>query len=164
MKKHFYAFTTSVVALAALLVSNANAKPLSQEQAHAAIAPLYKNFSVPQGNVADNVHTGTTSDWLSCAGEKECRGQDESIKVFSGFAKMIPDMKWAMKDLVVSGDKVVVRGELTGTPAGEFFGVPYSGKRFTIMTMDMHTIKNGKLQKTYHLEDWAGALRQLSAK
>jgi len=53
---------------------------------------------------------------------------------------------------------------LTGTPSGEFYGVPHSGKSFKIMTVDIQTIKGGKIAKTYHVEDWASALNQLRAK
>ncbi|MGL4767287.1 MAG: ester cyclase [Formosimonas sp.] len=149
---------------AAVLPFAVQAKPLSDAQARQIIAPLYKNFTVPQGDVAVNVKSGTTSDWQSCASATDCRGQDLSIKVFGGFGQMIPDMRHSISQVVVSGDTIVVRGELSGTPAGDFFGVPHTGRSFKIMTMDMHTVKNGKLQKTYHIEDWAGALQQLRSK
>jgi len=29
------------------------------------------------------------------------------------------------------------------------------------MSMDLHTIERGLIVRTYHVEDWAGALRQL---
>jgi hypothetical protein len=30
------------------------------------------------------------------------------------------------------------------------------------MSIDVHTIEDGKIKRSYHLEDWAGAMRQLS--
>jgi predicted ester cyclase len=59
-------------------------------------------------------------------------GSETSIKVVGGFAKSIPDMKFDIKEILVAGDRVVVRGEVTGTPAGDLFGVPASsrGERF----------------------------------
>jgi predicted ester cyclase len=94
----------------------------------------------------------------------ECWGRDTSIKVVSGFASSIPDMKFEIKEIVVAGDRVIVRGEVTGTPAGDLFGVPHSGKSFRIMAIDIQTIKNGKIAKTYHLENWLSAIGQLRAK
>ena len=44
------------------------------------------------------------------------------------------------------------------------FGVNGKGKSFEIMSIDIHTIKDKKIVKTYHIEDWAGALRQLKGK
>jgi hypothetical protein len=31
------------------------------------------------------------------------------------------------------------------------------------MSIDIHTIRDGKLIEAYHVEDWMGAVRQLSA-
>lgn len=32
------------------------------------------------------------------------------------------------------------------------------------MTIDIHTVRDGKLAVAHHVEDWAGALRQLAGK
>lgn len=64
----------------------------------------------------------------------------------------------------VSGDRVIVRGELSGTPAGELFGVPHTGTSFRIMAIDIQTIRDGKIGRTYHLENWLSALGQLRPK
>jgi predicted ester cyclase len=55
-----------------------------------------------------------------------------------------------------------VRGEATGTPAGEFMGAAPTGKSFKMMSIDVHTLEGGKMVRTYHIEDWLGAVRQLS--
>jgi len=68
--------------------------------------------------------------------------------------KSIPDMKFDIKEVLVAGDRVIVRGEVTGTPAGDLFGVPPSGKSFRIMAIDIQTIRDGKIARTYHLENW----------
>ena len=73
-------------------------------------------------------------------------------------------MKFDIKEVLVSGDRVIVRGEVSGTPAGELFGVPHTGKRFRIMAIDIQTIRDGKIARTYHLENWLSAPGQLRAK
>ncbi len=78
--------------------------------------------------------------------------------------KSVPDLKWEIKEILVSGNQVTVRGEATGTPAGEFMGAPHSGKSFKLMSIDVHTLEGGKMVRSYHIEDWLGAVRQLSAK
>ena len=146
----------------------ATAQPaMTEAEARAVIAPLYTTFSQPvRGDVRALLERGTTEDWQSCSGDSptDCRGRDVSAKVFEGFGKAIPDMKHEIKEVIVAGDKIIVRGELSGTPAGDFFGVPHTGKSFKIMAMDIQTIKGGKIARTYHLEDWAAALNQLRAK
>ena len=67
-------------------------------------------------------------------------------------------MKFDIKEVLVAGDRVIVRGEVTGTPAGELFGVPHTGKSFRIMAIDIQTIKDGKIAKTFHMENRLSAL------
>ena len=103
--------------------------------------------------------------WLSIG---DYTGKDKSREAFvgqlQGFGKLMPDLKWAPQEIVQQGKVFVVRSRVTGTPNGPLFGVPASGKTFDVMTIDMHTVENGLIVRSYHVEDWAGAIRQLSAK
>jgi ketosteroid isomerase-like protein len=160
----------SRLALAATsLVSSsaASAQDLTEVQAHAVIAPWYSLFNVAtRGDVKTIQEQVLTADYESCAGylPGECWGRDTSIKVVGNFAKSIPDMTFEIREVLVVGDRVIVRGEVAGTPAGEIFGVPHTGKSFKIMAIDIQTIKDGKIAKTYHMENWLSALGQLRAK
>ena len=73
-------------------------------------------------------------------------------------------MQFDIKEVLVAGNRVVVRGEVSGTPSGDFFGVPHSGKRFRIMTIDIQTIEDGRIARTFHLENWLLGLGQLRAR
>ena len=158
-----------LVAAAAVLTSplSASAQSLTEAQARTVIAPWYGLFNQPvQGDMKTLQEQILTADYESCWGylPGECWGRDASIKVVGGFAKSIPDMKFEIKEVLVAGDRVIVRGEVTGTPAGDLFGVPHSGKSFRIMAIDIQTIRDGKIARTYHLENWLSALGQLRAK
>jgi ketosteroid isomerase-like protein len=145
----------------------ASAQSLTEAQARAAIAPWYALFNQPvHGDMRTFQEHVLTADYESCWGylPGECWGRETSIKVVGGFAKSIPDMKFDIKEVLVAGDRVIVRGEVTGTPVGELFGVPHTGKSFRIMAIDIQTIKDGKIARTYHLENWLSALGQLRAK
>jgi predicted ester cyclase len=72
-------------------------------------------------------------------------------------------MKFEIREALVAGDRVIVRGEETGTPAGDLFGVPHSGKSYRIMAVDIQTIRDGKIAKTFHMENWLSAIGQLRA-
>ena len=39
-----------------------------------------------------------------------------------------------------------------------------SGRGVRVMTIDIHTVRDGKLAVAHHVEDWATALRQLAGK
>ena len=159
-----------LVAFAALLLAPtpwASAQNLTETRARAIIAPWYSLFNVAtRGDVKSIQEQVLTSDYESCAGylPGECWGRDTSIKVVGNFSNSIPDMKFDIKEVLVAGDRVIVRGEVSGTPAGELFGAPHTGKSFRMMAIDIQTIKDGKIAKTYHMENWLSALNQLGAK
>jgi ketosteroid isomerase-like protein len=140
---------------------------LTEQQARAVIAPWYGLFDIAtRGDVKVIQEAVLTEDYESCAGylPGECWGRETSIKVVSNLASTIPDMKFEIKEVLVAGDRLVVRGEVTGTPAAELFGVPHSGKSFRIMAVDIQTIRDGKIAKTFHMENWLSAIGQLRAK
>jgi predicted ester cyclase len=147
--------------------STASAQNLTEAAARAAIAPWYSQFNVAtRGDVKTIQEQVTTPDYESCSGylTAECWGRDTSIKVVGNFAKSIPDMTFDIKEVLVAGNRVIVRGEVSGTPAGELFGAPHTGKSFRIIAIDIQTIKDGRISQTYHLENWVSALAQLRAK
>jgi len=140
---------------------------LTEQQARAAIAPWYSLFNIAtRGDVRAVQEAVLTEDYESCAGylPGEYWGRETSIKVVSNFASTIPDMKFEIREVLVAGDRVIVRGEVAGTPSGELFGVPHSGNSFRIMAVDIQTIRDGKIAKTYHMENWLSAIGQLRAK
>lgn len=47
---------------------------------------------------------------------------------------------------------------------GEFLGVAQSGHAFRVMTIDVHEVQDGRVPRTYHVEDWARAARRLRAR
>ena len=162
--------TLAQFALAAVLMtgaSAASAQSPTEAQARAIIAPWYSLFNVAsRGDVKTIQEQVLTADYESCSGylPGECWGRETSIKVVGNFANSIPDMKFDIKEVLVAGDRVIVRGDVTGTPAGDLFGVPHTGKSFRMMAIDIQTIKDGKIAETYHLENWVSTLGQLRAK
>ena len=162
MKRIFVA--CAAVAAMGLLASSAQAE-LSAETARASIAPFYKALNAEFANDSPElIRQATTPKWVSCRGNDICNTRDEVITGIGQRLKSVPDLKWEIKEILVSGNQVTVRGEATGTPAGEFMGAPHTGKSFKLMSIDVHTLEDGKMVRSYHIEDWLGAVRQLSAK
>ena len=139
---------------------------LSEQQARDLIAPWYGLFNVAtRGDVRAVQEAVLAEDYESCAGylPGECWDRETSIDVVSNFATTIPDMTFEIREVLVAGDRIVVRGEVTGTPSGDLFGVPHSGRSFRIMAVDIQTIRDGRIAKTYHMENWLSAIGQLRA-
>lgn len=107
----------------------------------------------------------TAEDWESIGNYSgKNKNRDGFLGQMGGFAKLIPDMDWAVQDMHEDGDTVIVRSRASGTPVAPFFGVDGQGRSFDILTIDIHEMEDGKIVRTYHVEDWAGALQQLSGK
>ena len=137
---------------------------LSAEAARASVAPFYKALNAEFAKDSpDLIKQATSPNWVSCRGNDLCNTRDEVVNGVGQRLKSVPDLKWEIKEILVSGNQVTVRGEATGTPAGEFMGTPHSGKSFKLMSIDVHTLEDGKMVRSYHVEDWLGAFRQISA-
>ncbi|MBV5345053.1 MAG: ester cyclase [Rhodoferax sp.] len=155
----------AALAVAAIQATPALAQALSLEQARKLVTPFYEMLNQPATKDLKALSEQVLSpDWKSYASETDFKGRDGFVAQVGGFGKLIPDLKWDIKDVMVDGNRIVVRSEASGTPVAPFFGVPTSGKSFKIMTIDIHTIKDRKAITAHHVEDWASALRQLSAK
>jgi predicted ester cyclase len=135
---------------------------LTAAQARAIVAPLYDALNRPmQKDVPALLVKATNPDYRSCSTLTDCLGRDELAVQFKAFGKIIPDLSWEIKDLWVTGDRIVVLGEAKGTPASNFFGVEPTGKSFTTISLDTFVVKNGKLSSAYHVENWAAAIAQV---
>lgn len=157
--------TTAAIALTALMGggSFANAQDISLAQAHALLDPFYSALTQPGTKDARAlVEAALAPDWKSYSSDTDFKGREAFIGMVGSFGKSIPDLRWEVKDMLVSGNRVIVRSMATGTPQGQFMGMPVSGaKSFSIMAIDIHTIVNGKAVAAHHVEDWANALRQI---
>jgi predicted ester cyclase len=110
------------------------------------------------------VLTPILADDFVSYGSVDAKGKEQLIGQLGFFWKLIPDLKWEPQELLNDGDKYVVRSKATGTPNGDFMGLPTDGtKSFEIMTIDIHKIVNGKILEVHHLEDWGTAMQQLKS-
>ncbi|MGH8674479.1 MAG: ester cyclase [Burkholderiales bacterium] len=145
--------------------AGAQAQTMTIEQAHRQITPFYEMLNKPATkDLKALAERAMSPDWKSYASETDFKGRDAFVAQVTGFGKLIPDLSWDIKEVLVQGDRIIVRSEASGTPAGPIFGVQPGGRSFKIMAIDIHTIKDGKAITAYHVEDWAGAIRQLTAK
>jgi steroid delta-isomerase-like uncharacterized protein len=135
---------------------------MSHAEARALVTPFYEALQASNtARARALVESVASPEWRSYAGETQSKGREEFIQQVLGFGQALPDLTWNIREVYVDGDTVIVRSEARGTPAGPFMGVPHGGKSFAIMTLDVHTTQQGKLVRAHHVEDWAGALRQL---
>jgi predicted ester cyclase len=73
------------------------------------------------------------------------------------------DFKVVNEEFITSANKVVVRSTNTGVQVSAFLGHPATNKPFTMTSIDIHTICNGRIIESRHVEDWLSTLVQLGA-
>ena len=118
-----------------------------------------------------NSHTNTAdvmgkllADDFQSINVAETKGKAALIGQVGFFWKLIPDLKWDIQEMLQDGHKVVVRSIATGSPKGDFMGLLLDGsKSFKIMTIDIHTVENGRIKQVHHLEEWMTGIKQLKS-
>lgn len=130
------------------------------------VLPFYeKALTVNNETNPAEVLTELLADGFVSYGTVDNKTSEQLIGQLCFFWQMIPDLVWAPVEIIENGNQVIVRSKITGTPnspEGKFFGVPTNGsKSFETMSIDIHTIENGKIVKVNHIEDWATALKQV---
>jgi len=137
--------------------------PASAQEVPASVALFYDALTAaPDKDVPGLLRQATAPGWMSCGGNDSCVGREEVIAAVVGRQEAVPNLRWTIREVLVAGNRVVVRGEASGTPDGGFLGVPQGIGSFKVMSIDIHTIEDGRIARSYHVEDWFRAVRQLT--
>ncbi|MEM9605474.1 MAG: ester cyclase [Pseudomonadota bacterium] len=151
----------TTLAAAALALGTVTGAALADDKA--TVQVFYELLSNPGSEAHTAAFDAATADSWESIGNYSGKNKtkDEFLGQMGGFSQLMPDLNWAVQEMIQEGNKVVVRSRATATPQAPLFGVDGEGRGFDILTIDIHTVVDGKIQQTYHVEDWAGALQQL---
>lgn len=88
-------------------------------------------------------------------------GKDSAKAVFGMMFSAVPDMEATVQDAVASGDRVTLRTRMSGTQTGEMFGMPATGKPFSIEAIDtMRFDADGIVVEHWGILDVMGMMMQ----
>jgi steroid delta-isomerase-like uncharacterized protein len=96
----------------------------------------------------------------SSTGE-DIRGLENYKQFYSEELTAFPDSHITVDDLIVEGDKAVVRYTYTGTHKGQWKGIPATHKKITIRGIHIDRIVGGKIGEEWARYDTLGAMQQL---
>lgn len=89
-------------------------------------------------------------------------GRDAYVRACTFLRASFPDVAITIEDLIVEGDKIVMRyterGTLTGRP---FLGIPADGQRYAKPGTTVYRVVDGRLTESWGVEDTLGWFRQL---
>jgi predicted ester cyclase len=124
-----------------------------------AVETLYRAFSEQNPDLVDAVLAPVWEDIPLAPGQAP---GPEGIKfIIRSVAAAFPDVQIVIHDMVQEPGKIGVRAEICGTHLGELFGIAPTGKQVSFRLHEFHTLSNGLVTTTWHLEDWFGLFLQL---
>ena len=89
-------------------------------------------------------------------------GIDNFMQGFmEGMGSMFSDISGEVTHVLVDGDHVFVRGEYTATHTGEAWGIAATGAKVHFDAYDLHHVQDGKIVKTWHLENFMNIYTQI---
>ena len=70
-------------------------------------------------------------------------GREANRRFWAAFFAALPDLTATMEDLVVAGDRVVGRFVYRGTQSGELLGLPATGRKVEMRSIDIWRVADG---------------------
>ena len=111
--------------------------------------------------VADEIVAPTYINHNPAPGEAPGR---EGLKAFVAYLRRaFDDFHISVEDQVAAGDKVVTRFTISGRQAGEFAGIPPTGKFARVMATGIYRVVEGRIVESWLNWDALGMVRQLGA-
>jgi steroid delta-isomerase-like uncharacterized protein len=78
--------------------------------------------------------------------------------------RALPDVHFAIDDLIAEADRVVFRVTVSGTHQGDLLGFAATGKAVSFSAIDILRFEGGKIAEHWGFGDSAALLRQLGAR
>ena len=136
---------------------------VSNEVGHAATRDVIERFyrAIEHADI-ELLRTAVTSDWQYIPGASgQPIGAEQIIPMLADFLHALPDMKIILLDVLIHDAMVGVRAKVTGTQSGPLMGIPATSKVVDFAIHSFHELRDDRIAKTWHLEDWLGLFRQI---
>jgi predicted ester cyclase len=87
-------------------------------------------------------------------------GRDGQAWASDGFRKAVPNLRCALEDLLIVGDKLTARLRFTGAFDGTFGAVEGTGQTIDFIAFDIQHVGVDRIIEDWHLEDNLTFMRQ----
>lgn len=124
-----------------------------------AVETLYRAFNDQDPDLVDTVLAPHWDDIPLAPGQGP--GPEGIKPIIRLFATALPDVHITIHDVVQEPGKVAVRAEISGTHLGDLFGIAPTGKQVRFRLHEFHTVLDGRVTTTWHMEDLFGLFVQL---
>ncbi len=88
-------------------------------------------------------------------------GRDEIARVYNLWFSAFPDLVMRDDGAIIDGGRAVQILRFSGTHAGEFFGLPPTGRRVEVLIASVLTLADGLIADERRIYDFTGLLVQV---
>ena len=88
-------------------------------------------------------------------------GHDAIERIYRVWFSAFPDLTISPTELLIDGDRVMLVFVLRGTHAGDFFGLPASGRHLEATCAFLYKMANGRIVQERRILDFTGVLVQV---
>ena len=88
-------------------------------------------------------------------------GREEIQRIYQIWFTAFPDLQFTEYDFLIDDDRVALLMTVTGSHAGDFFGLPASGRRVQAVCAFFDTVKEGAIVHERRIFDFTGVLIQV---
>ena len=88
-------------------------------------------------------------------------GRPAIERIYQLWFTAFPDLALSTPNLVVEGDRAVLLVDISGTHAGDFFGLSATGRRVQVPGAFVYTLKDGQIEHERRILDFTGVLVQV---
>lgn len=121
----------------------------------------------------DEVYTGGKVNVLDQLVSNNVRIHDQAVpnakpglsfykELETSYARAFPHKKATIDEMLVSGDKVIVRWTCTGSHEGEFQGTAATHRKFTVSGISIYQITNDRVSEIWQSWNTLSLLEQLN--
>ena len=131
----------------------------------ATVRSMYEGISSAD-DVGAMLNDHTTEDFVEheeMPGFEGASGRERAAQQISMFRDAFSDLRFNVDDLVEEAGKVVARVTVTGTHTGEFMGIPASGNKIEVPTIDVFQFRDDKISDHWGVTDSGAMMMQIGA-
>ena len=90
-------------------------------------------------------------------------GREGVVQFFKMMIAAFPDLRFEPRQIVAEGDTVMALVSIIGTHEGDFAGMPATGRRIDVPTVDIIRLADGKAAEHWGVTDSGMMMQQLGA-
>jgi uncharacterized protein (TIGR02246 family) len=88
-------------------------------------------------------------------------GRPDIERIYRVWFTAFPDLIFSTEDLLIDGDRAALLARVAGRHAGEFFGMPSTGRLIELSCVCIYRIEDGLIAHERRVLDFTGLLVQL---